>query len=432
MSAPAPPQQTPAALAGRVPGPVFAHAGYAERIAFVVDLAEHLHAYGTTTQRLEAAIIAVSQRLGLECEPWTNPTGMILSFSDPARPLGSSDTTRVLRLPPGETDLRRLCKADSIAEEVLSGRVGLAEGQAALDALAGAPAVRWRFVEVLCIALAAASVAGLLRLPWLDIGIAGGTGLLIGLLGQFAKPRPRLREAEEAIAGLLAGFIAVLVASFVGPLNQNTVIIASLIVFLPGLALTNAVNELTSGHLVSGTARFAGAISTVMKLTVGTVLAVYIAGLVGLAPEVRALRPQPDWVEWASLGTAAFAFAVLFRTAARDYLLVMGAAVTGYLIARYAGQAWGSPAGIFLAAFCLTAGGNAYARFFNRPGALIRVPGIIMLVPGSASLRGLLTMVQQQDVAGGQVAALGVLNILLALLAGLLFGNLLVTTRQNL
>jgi hypothetical protein len=41
-------------------------------------------------------------------------------------------------------------------------------------------------------------------------------------------------------------------------------------------------------------------------------------------------------------------------------------------------------------------------------------------------------MVQQQDVASGQAAALGVLNILMALLAGLLFGNLLVTTRRNL
>ena len=29
---------------------------YTERIAFVVDLARHLHAYGTTSQRMEAAI----------------------------------------------------------------------------------------------------------------------------------------------------------------------------------------------------------------------------------------------------------------------------------------------------------------------------------------------------------------------------------------
>lgn len=62
----------------------------------------------------------------------------------------------------------------------------------------------------------------------------------------------------------------------------------------------------------------------------------------------------------------------------------------------------------------------------------MRVPGIIMLVPGSASLRGLLTLVQQQDVASGQVAMLGVLNILMALVAGLLFGNLVVSARRTL
>ncbi len=66
------------------------------------------------------------------------------------------------------------------------------------------------------------------------------------------------------------------------------------------------------------------------------------------------------------------------------------------------------------------------------PGAIIRVPGIIMLVPGSTSLRGLLTLVQQQDVDAGQDAALAVVNILMALVAGLLFGNLLLPARRNL
>jgi uncharacterized membrane protein YjjB (DUF3815 family) len=55
-----------------------------------------------------------------------------------------------------------------------------------------------------------------------------------------------------------------------------------------------------------------------------------------------------------------------------------------------------------------------------------------MLVPGSASLRGVMTLLQQQDVAAGQDAVLGVINILLALIAGLLFGNLLMPTRRNL
>ena len=408
------------------------NAGYAARIAFIVELAEHLHAYGTTAQRLEGAIEAVARQLGLECEPWANPTGMILSFSDPTRPAGETDTTRVVRLGLGDTDLFKLCEADRIAEAVMAGHLDIAAGRAALQALERGLGWRGRAMQVFGFGLASAAVAGLLRLPWLDIATAGLIGLLIGLLEQAAARRPRLQEAGDAIAGMIAGFVAIAVASLVAPLNLNTVTIAALIVLLPGMALTNAVNELTSRHLVSGTARFAGALTTILKLTVGTAIALSIADLAGLHPEVRAWRPQPDWVEWGALLVGAYAFAVLFRAHRRDYPLVMLAAASGYLIARFGGQAFGSPAGVFLAALTSSAAGNVYARWMKRPGALIRVPGIIMLVPGSVALRGVLTLVQEQDLGAGQDAAIAALNTLMALIAGLLFGNLLVSSRRNL
>jgi uncharacterized membrane protein YjjP (DUF1212 family) len=409
-----------------------AGAGFGERIAFVLEVAEHLHAYGTTAQRLEGAIVAVAHKLGLECEPWTNPTGMILSFSDPRRPAGESETTRVIRLSPGDTDLHKLCEADRIAEDVMAGRIGIAQGRAALRTLGRGPTARERIVQVLGFGLASAAVAGLLRLPWLDLATAGVIGLLIGVLELAAARRPRLHEAGDAIAGMVAGFVASAVAALVAPLNLNTVTIAALVVLLPGMSLTNAVNELTSRHLIAGTARFAGALTTILKLTVGTVIAFKIAEVVGLQPDIRASRPQPDWVEWVALVAGAFAFAVLFRADRRDYPVVMCAAAGGYLVARYGGQAFGSPAGVFLAALASTAAGNVYARWVKRPGALVRLPGIIMLVPGSVALRGVINLMQQQDLGAGQDAAIAVLNTLMALIAGLLFGNLLVSARRNL
>jgi uncharacterized membrane protein YjjP (DUF1212 family) len=408
------------------------NADYTARIAFVVELAERLHSYGTTAQRLEGAVDAVAQKLGLECEPWSNPTGMILSFNDPARPGGESDTTRVIRLAPGGDDLSKLCEADRIAEEVMAGRMDLASGHAALRRLDAPPGMRVRALQVLGFGLAAAGMAGVFRLPWLDIATAGATGLLIGLLQPFTEMRPQLREAADAIAGLIAGAVAALVATFIGPLNLNTVIIVSLIVLLPGMSLTNAVNELTSQHLVSGSARFAGALTTVMKLAVGTMIALTLAHMLGWQPQVRALRPQPEWLGWAALVVAAYALAVLFRAARRDVPLVMVSVVAAYALSKFASDAWGGEVGIFLSALAMTAAGNAYARWMKRPGALVRLPGIIVLVPGSASLRGMLDLVQQQDVNVGQAATLGVINILLALLAGLLFGNLLLPTRRNL
>ena len=408
------------------------HTGYAERIGFVLEVAQRLHAYGTTAQRLEGSVLAVAHRLDLECEAWPNPTGMILSFSDPRLPAGVSDTTRVIRLAPGDTDLYKLCEADRIADEVTAGRLGIAEGRAQLRALDRPPGVRGRAMQIFGFGLASAAVAGLLRLPWLDIATAGLIGLLIGVLELTSQGRPRLQEASEAIAGVAAGLVAIAVASLVGPLNLNTVTIASLIVLLPGMALTNAVNELTSRHLVSGTARFAGALTTILKLTIGTVIAFKLAEIAGLQPEVRASRPQPDWVEGLAVLSGAFAFAVLFRADRRDYPLVMIAAASGYLISRFGGQAFGSPAGVFLSAFATSAAGNAYALWVKRPGALVRVPGIIMLVPGSVALRGVINLVQQQDVGAGGDAAIAVLNTLMALIAGLLFGNLLVPARRNL
>ena len=405
---------------------------YASRIDFVVDMAKRLHAYGTTAQRLEGALMSVAHTLRLDCEVWSNPTGMILSFKDPARPPGDSDTTRVIRLAPGVTDLYKLSEADRIAEAVMAGTLDLAGGQVALQALDRQRGRGWRAMQVLVFGLIAASMAGLLRLPWLDIGTAGVAGLCIGALDQLSATRPALRDASDALASMLAAMIAITVAAFIGPLNLNTVIIAALIVLLPGLGLTNAVNELSSQHLVSGASRFAGALTTILKLTIGTMIALTLAKLVGIEPNVRHLRPQPAWVEGLALVLAAYAFAVLFRAHRRDYGLVMLAAAAGYLISRFAGLAWGSAVGVFLGALALTVAGNCFAHWMHRPGAIIRVPGIIMLVPGSVSLRGLLTLMQQQDLSAGQAALLTALNILLALIAGSLFGNLLAPARRNL
>src|SRR5690606_29520349 len=406
--------------------------GYAERVEFMAELATRLHRYGTTAQRLEAALLDVAPRPRLACEPWASPTALTLSVSDPKRVTGSRDITRVVRLSPGDTDLHRLAETDRIAEALIAGELDVSGAFTALRALDQPPSRRRRVAEVAGAGLVCAALAALLRLPWLEIGVAGFNGLVIGALLQGAMTRPWLRDASDALLAMFVTLVAVLVASLVAAINQNTVVIASLIPLLPGLTLTNAVNELTSGHLLSGTSRFAGAVTTVAKLAVGTAIALYLSSALGLDPQVRAWRPQPDWVEWGALVAAALAFAVAFRAEVRDYPVVMAAAAAGYLVSRYGDLAWGAPVGIFLAAMLMTAAGNGYAQLTGRPGAIVRVPGIILLVPGSASLRALLNLLQQQDVSVGQEAIMGVVNILLALLAGLLLGNLLLPSRRHL
>ena len=408
---------------------------YEARAAFVAELASRLHAYGTTAQRLEGAVAGVARRLGLYCEVFSNPTGIILSFADPVR--GQYDgITRVLRLDPGEQNLARLAATDAIAEDVLAGRLAPKDGQAALLAL-DAPAPRRQAVlSALAFGLSAAAVAALLGAGGVDIATAGGIGVLIGVFAVLSSGRPQLIEAQEAIAALVATLLAAAVATFVAPLSLKTVVVSSLIVLMPGLMLTNAVSELASRQLVSGTARFAGAMMILLQLTFGTVAATQIVRLLGWqpqdAPPVLPSRPA----ELGALLVGSFAFAVLFRASRRDVLLVMGSALFGYAVTR-AGGAWlgmstgGFAGGAFLGGMAVAAVSNLYGRLANRPGALVRVPGIILLVPGSVSFRSL-GFVMERDVFLGLDTAFVVVSTLVAIVAGLLFGNLLVPSRRDL
>lgn len=408
-------------------------AEYAARIEFLVELARRLHAYGTTAQRLEGAISAVARRLGLECDPWSNPTGMILSFSDPHGPL-LSGVTRVIRLQPGDVDLGKLCRADAIAEQVLAGKLDVGSGKLALRAIDRPTSNRAQVMTVIGFALASASVAGLLHTRWFDMAVAAGIGGLIGILHALGLRHPRVLETFDAVAALLATLIAAAVATWLVPLALTSVVISALIVLLPGLMLTNAVAELTSQHLVSGTARFAGAIAALLKLTFGTVAAMQLVRVLGWTPLESPGVTMPGWVEWVSLLAASFSFAVLFRASRRDYPLVMMAAWLGYGVTRVTGVwlvpgASVFPLGVFLAGLAVTAFSNIYARSANRPGALIRVPGIILLVPGSVGFRSI-TLMMERDMMMGLDTAFTLLNALIALVAGVLFGNLLVAPRR--
>ncbi|MFY2763653.1 threonine/serine ThrE exporter family protein [Arenimonas sp. MALMAid1274] len=410
-------------------------ATYEAQASFVAELATRLHAYGTSAQRLEGAVAAVAHRLGLACEIWSNPTGIILSFADPVRGQHNG-ITRVIRLEPGDQNLGRLAATDAIAEDVLAGKLDLVSGLAALKALDRVPGRRAQVLTALSFGLSAAAVAGLLSAIWADVLTAGGIGIVIGVLYVLAAGRPRLSEALEAIAALIATLLAAAVASFVEPLSLKTVIVASLIVLMPGLMLTNAVSELSSQQLVSGTARFAGAMMILMKLTFGTVAGMQIVRLAGWSPQEAAVAPQSFWMVAGALLVAAYAFAVLFRAATRDYPLVMASVLLGYGLTRLGGDVLGLATdsfagGAFFAGMGVAVVSNAYGRVFNRPGALIRVPGIILLVPGSVGFRSL-NFVMERDVMLGLDTAFVLLSALIAIVAGLLFGNLLIPSRRNL
>jgi uncharacterized membrane protein YjjP (DUF1212 family) len=401
------------------------------RIAFVVEAARRLHQYGTAAPRLESAIDKLAARLGLSAQVWSSPTAIILSFADGTEQNNIAEMTQVIRLSPGDIDLRHLVEVNDIADKVISGQLDIDAGWQLLHTMSARLGRRDQALEVLCYGLVSGTLAVLMRGSWSDVAVAACIGLIVGLVADIASHSQRLRPALEALCGLVVTVLATLISLHVVPLTLKTVVLASLIVLFPGMPLTTAVRELSTRHLVSGVARMADAIATLIKLAFGTVVANELCKLLGWVPSGAAQPPIPEWSIWASLIFGAYGFAVLFRAAPRDFPLVMASAISGYAVTYFGGRFFSPDFGVFLAGAVMGALSNLYARIANRPGALVREPGIILVVPGSLGFLTVSALVGR-DVFLGVNTAFSVLAILTALVAGLLFGDLIVAPRRAL
>ena len=407
------------------------------RVAFLLELARRLHQYGTAAPRLEVAVHRAAQRLGLQADVWSSPTAIIISFTE----LGQADeglaqTTQVMRLSPGDVNLARLCAADDIADRVIAGNLELREGFRLLRALGAPDTRRAKITTVVSYGLSAASIAALfLHSSWVDLLVAAFIGLLIGWITVLSATRPRLAVASDAVSAMVATTVAIVVSAFVVPLAIKPVVVAALIVLIPGMSLTTAVREVSSGHLVSGMARLGGATATLLKLTFGTVAATQLCAAFGIVARDFTLPPLPSWTDWPALLVAAVAFAMLFRAARRDWPAVIVAVIAGYLATRWGGEIASrlpsAPVGVFIGGLLVGALANLYARVAKRPGAVIREPGILLLVPGSVGFRSV-SFLLERDTSLGMDTALLLLTLLVSLVAGLLFGELLVSPRRSL
>jgi uncharacterized membrane protein YjjB (DUF3815 family) len=171
------------------------------------------------------------------------------------------------------------------------------------------------------------------------------------------------------------------------------------------------------------------------KLTFGTIAGAQIVNALGWTPSLPEPMELPTLVEVVATVAAAFSFAILFRAARRDIPLVMLSAIMGYVLTRVGGAWFGQSQNIafagavFFSSLVMAALSNLYGRIAGRPGTLIRVPAIMLLVPGSVGFRGLSSLMER-DYSLGLETGVAVLSALVALMAGLLFGSVLVPPRR--
>jgi uncharacterized membrane protein YjjB (DUF3815 family) len=208
-------------------------------------------------------------------------------------------------------------------------------------------------------------------------------------------------------------------------LDTSTAIVASIVPLLPGLAFTTALAELAVQHLAAGSARLLGSIAVLITMAVGIGLGTHVgAVLFGDLPDAFP-EPIAAWAVVPALLASSLAYAVLLRASWRQMPWVLVATLVCYAGAEFGGLYFERELRGFFGALAVALAANLYAHFLRRPAAVLRTPGLLLLVPGSLGLRGLSTAMQGGFAAGGEFAFRMVL-VGGAIVAGLLVASALV------
>lgn len=393
---------------------------------FILELARALHEYGTPAHQMEVALETVARGLGLTAEFFSTPTSIMVGFGH-----RFEQRVHLLRVEPADPNLNKLAQLDDIVRDVVDGSIGAVEALQRVHAVREESVLWPDWLTLLAFVLASAAVACFLRVEVGDVAVAAVLGLVTGIIALSTSSSPTWRPVVEPLAAFVVTTIALTVDVFAGTGTGFATSLAGLIVLLPGLTLTVALTELSTRHLVSGTARMSGAVVVFLGLGFGLALGAQLGGFLGqelrtlLGPDAAtwlSRAPLPPWSEWVALLVAPLAFTVLLKASGRDAPWILLACAGAYLTSRFFGAAIGEEFGAFLGAFVVSAGSNVAERLFRHSSMVTAVPGLLILVPGSMGFRSVTSMVGDQYEDGIAIAfSVGIIGI--SLVAGILAGN---------
>jgi uncharacterized membrane protein YjjP (DUF1212 family) len=397
---------------------------------FILKLGKMLHKYGSPSFRLEAYLTEIATHFGLHASFNSTPTTLsIVLWSD----RHEDEYNHSARMQPGELDMNSLSRTDELAYQLLSGDISLAEADKHLDEIDVMPSPYGKSLTGVAFSLSTSAFAMLMGAGWSEIIYSGLLGGMVYFWTLWALRSKRVNLMLEPVASFSVGFMACVINHYSSSgFNIWLIILSSLIILVPGLSLTIGLAEISSRNLVSGTARVMDATMQLFKLYFGAFLGVSLGYQLFGQQELAMAVTLPFWVNWLGVFMLSVGLVAIFRTPMKH----VPWAITSTFIA-YAASTWSSSylengLGAFVGAFALGVFANIFSRIANAPSTIVAMPGLIVLVPGSKTYIGLNSFISGQDIIKTDHIAQETFLILMSLVAGLIFANVVIPSRKSL
>jgi len=381
---------------------------------------------GAPAHRLESSMHVLLDKFEMEGNFFSMPTALFATLGDE-----EVQRTYMVRTSPKDIDLTKISDLSDVINRLESDELEIDDAYAEINTIHKSKSRYSSILTIFSIGLASASLAGLFQGSWIDVIASLMMGWLTALIIHFSSKHAHLSLLFTPIAATAVGFVSMAISYYFKSIDHFIVSLSGLIILVPGLGITTAIRELSTGHLVSGSARMAGAVTTFLLLSFGLALGFMLAiGLFGQV-EIHKLTAVPSWFVYLSVITISLAFTVLFNAKPADFIWVLLTATIAIMGSRYAGVWLPSPFSSFAAVLAVSVAGNIFSLITKKPASIMHIPGVMLLVPGSIGFKSLEAMLDNQTLDGVQTA-FSALLVAVALAVGLIAGNLFVPPRKAL
>lgn len=389
-----------------------------------------MHKFGTPAYRLEAHLQNVASTLGMDGSFLITPTA--LTFVMWQKGEHDSQEHHVVRVKPGEIDLGSLARTDELVDELMTGQRSLVEASARLDEIANKPNPYSHLVTLGAFGASGGAFAMLMGTSWHDVFWSFVLSLVVYAFVYWSSISRRVTNMLEPLVAIVSAFLATGIMRIDPSINVSLVVLSSIIVFIPGLALTLGLRELAARDLLSGTARIMDAIMLLFKLYFGAVLGMALGH--ACWGEVEFVLPQkvPQWTAWFAVLVLSGSLVVMFKSRIKDGFWGILSGFIAYSTSLLAAGYFGIALGAFFGAFCVGVYANLYARVLKSPAIIVSLQGLVILVPGSKVYIGLNTVVSGENMLGTEHIGTQAFMIFMSLVAGLIFSNVAIQPRRTL
>lgn len=386
----------------------------------ILALGRAYHQAGVPADTLEEIMHAVAVSLGVELQVNALPTSLTVAVGP-----GTAQRLVILRLEPGRLNLRKLALLNGVYRRLLEREIDVDTTLTEIASIDANVRPRPPLVTIAAYALLSLGAALLLGGGPREIQVSTLVGFAIGGIGALADRFDSVSRMFEVLAAFVATLIVAGYERLLGPVALYIAIVAGVVQLLPGFTLTTALHELASRHLVAGTARLGAVLVTLLSLGCGFVLALAIVGPAMLRAPLDSTVRSPGFLVVPAAIVMAAAIAIILRARAQDFGWVCASCVVAIATSRVFGALPGHQVAAFGSAFTVGVLTNLAARYLRIPQAVMLVPGILVLVPGSLSYESILAVFQTDLTNAANLAIDAVLASIL-IVAGTLLSQLLI------